>query len=417
MPSTYSAGVGLELPGSGEQAGVWGTTVNKNYSFLDDVLYGGVTVTLSTTPHALDISDGLACTARNGYIVFDGSPAADVTVTLGPNSYHRLFWAKNTTGKNIVFSQGSGATLTLANGASCMVFANGDGATAAVTGVNLSPQVAIVLFAQSSTPTMDGVARQWADSGGARYDGLSHKFDAYVSSARQRVMELSSLGRVLISSDVVEVTGPTGVESFVSIKKTGSASATNILWELAHQSNDKDFWLRSYNGAASKDWIKFLHDSDLACLKNGKFLVNTETSSSADLVQVNGGVKASSFTGTVELTNLPQTAATTNQGILWSGSAWAPASVVAGIGSGDITMAMIAQASATAGQAIVWSGSAWAPATLTPTGVVITKSATVPTSSGSAGDIVLNSAVTGGKHAGWICTGGTTWKKFGVVEL
>lgn len=40
-----------------------------------------------------------------------------------------------------------------------------------------------------------------------------------------------------------------------------------------------------------------------------------------------------------------------------------------------------------------------------------------PNTSGAAGDIVLFSGPFGGSHAGWICLGGTTWHRWGVLEL
>ena len=35
MASTYTANLGIEKPGSGEQAGTWGTTTNSNFDIID----------------------------------------------------------------------------------------------------------------------------------------------------------------------------------------------------------------------------------------------------------------------------------------------------------------------------------------------------------------------------------------------
>ena len=43
MPSTYTTNNGLEKPGSGEQSGTWGTTVNTNYDMLDRAINGVLT--------------------------------------------------------------------------------------------------------------------------------------------------------------------------------------------------------------------------------------------------------------------------------------------------------------------------------------------------------------------------------------
>jgi hypothetical protein len=38
MASTYTANTGIEKIGSGEQAGTWGTTTNRNFDIIDDVI-------------------------------------------------------------------------------------------------------------------------------------------------------------------------------------------------------------------------------------------------------------------------------------------------------------------------------------------------------------------------------------------
>lgn len=412
MPSTYSAGIGLEQPGNGEQAGVWGTTVNSNYSFLDAAIWGGTTITLSTTPYALDISDGLACSARNGYILFNGSPAADVTVTLGPNNYHRLFWAKNSTGKNIIFSQGSGATVTLPNGVACLVFADGAGAGAAVTGIGISPMHLVESFAVSgSAPTMDGTAQHWADSGGARYDGLSHKFDAYVASARKRVLELSSSGEALFSTDKLQINGTPASPSILSMKKDGSASPTNIEWRLFHDANGKDLAIRSYNGSATQVWAGLAHDAGTITI--GKYtVVDNGTGASATQFEVAGKIAFGGLSSYVPIAMLEPSDGFGGGYLIHDGAAW------------DCRAPLpsdLQQEAAVHGDVLTWNSlvSHWVPAapSLPGGGTGITKSPTIPVAAGAAGDIVLNSLVVAGGHAGWICLGGTTWKKFGIVDL
>ena len=40
MASTYTANLGIEKPGSGEQAGTWGTTTNTNFDIIDRAING-----------------------------------------------------------------------------------------------------------------------------------------------------------------------------------------------------------------------------------------------------------------------------------------------------------------------------------------------------------------------------------------
>ena len=47
MASTYTSNSGLEKPGSGEQAGRWGTTVNTNFDIIDAGLHGQVSIAVT----------------------------------------------------------------------------------------------------------------------------------------------------------------------------------------------------------------------------------------------------------------------------------------------------------------------------------------------------------------------------------
>ena len=58
MASTFTTNSGIEKPGSGEQAGAWGTTVNTNFDIIDRVLNGVVTLTLTGTTTTLTTTDG-----------------------------------------------------------------------------------------------------------------------------------------------------------------------------------------------------------------------------------------------------------------------------------------------------------------------------------------------------------------------
>ena len=57
MASTYTDNTGIELIGSGEQAGAWGTTTNNNLKIIDRALNGSVTLTI-TGNTTLSTTDG-----------------------------------------------------------------------------------------------------------------------------------------------------------------------------------------------------------------------------------------------------------------------------------------------------------------------------------------------------------------------
>jgi microcystin-dependent protein len=132
MASTYTSNLGVEKPGSGDQAGTWGTTVNTNMDIVDRASNGvgaltvsGATATLTTTDGAL--SDGQ-------YKVLHYTSASEAcTITISPNTADKLYFVHNASGYSLTFTQGSGGNVTVSTGTTKVIYADGAGATAKVT--------------------------------------------------------------------------------------------------------------------------------------------------------------------------------------------------------------------------------------------------------------------------------------------
>lgn len=59
MSSTYSSNLRVELIGSGDQAGTWGTTTDNNFNYIfDAAIAGAISVTIAGTPQALTAIQG-----------------------------------------------------------------------------------------------------------------------------------------------------------------------------------------------------------------------------------------------------------------------------------------------------------------------------------------------------------------------
>jgi len=143
MPSTYTANLGLEQPATGEQAGVWGTTVNNTYKFLDAGIDGNLTVPLSASAYTLLTNQGTDSLGRNKVIVFTGALTQDGSISIQPNSAQKIYYVINHTtgGHALNFSQGSGPTFKLLNGYSAVIYADGLGGPAGVFGALADLQV------------------------------------------------------------------------------------------------------------------------------------------------------------------------------------------------------------------------------------------------------------------------------------
>jgi hypothetical protein len=137
MASTFS-NTGLELIATGEQSGTWGSTTNTNLQIIDRLTNGVGAISLTGTTHTLTTTNSGSATLSDGQyavLVFGGTPSGTNTVTISPNSIQHVYIVKNNSGQSVVLTQGSGGNVTVANGKSAIVYADGAGAGAAVVDV------------------------------------------------------------------------------------------------------------------------------------------------------------------------------------------------------------------------------------------------------------------------------------------
>ena len=134
MASTYTTRNGIELIATGEQSGTWGDTTNTNLQIIDRVLSGVGTIDLSGSgaAHTLTTTDGTLTDGMYKVLVLDGATEA-CTITISPNDAQKLYFVYNNSGESCVFTQGSGGNVTIANGDTKVIYADGAGAGAAVS--------------------------------------------------------------------------------------------------------------------------------------------------------------------------------------------------------------------------------------------------------------------------------------------
>ena len=149
MPSTYTTRNGIELIATGEQSGTWGNTTNTNLQIIDRVLSGVGTITLSGTTHTLTTTDGTLTDGMYKVLVLSGTPSGTNTITIDPNDAQKLYFVQNSSGQSAIFTQGSGGNVTIANGDSKIIYADGGGAGAQVSDLTAN-------FAMSSVSITGG---------------------------------------------------------------------------------------------------------------------------------------------------------------------------------------------------------------------------------------------------------------------
>ena len=133
MPSSYTANLGVEKIGSGEQAGTWGTTTNLNLDIIDRAVNGVGAISLSGTSHTLTTTDGALSEGGNKVLVLGGSPSGTNTITISPNDQDKMYFVHNNSGQTATFTQGSGGNVSIPTGSKGLIFADGAGSSAKVT--------------------------------------------------------------------------------------------------------------------------------------------------------------------------------------------------------------------------------------------------------------------------------------------
>ena len=137
MASTYTANTGIEKIASGEQAGTWGTTTNRNFDIIDDALNGVLSLAISGNT-TLTTSDGTLSNGHHKVILLTDSVSSAFNLTIAPNDQQKWYFINNNTDQICTALQGggSGTTVAIGAGASAIIYADGTGANANVATVS-----------------------------------------------------------------------------------------------------------------------------------------------------------------------------------------------------------------------------------------------------------------------------------------
>jgi hypothetical protein len=125
MPSTYSTSLKIQLIGTGEQAGTWGTTTNYNLgTLLEQAITGVVTIPMGDATYTLTNYNGLSDEARNAVLILQGPITAPQYLAI-PAGQQKVYIVRNRTGNTVTLTTGTGSNISVANAASEVLFTDG----------------------------------------------------------------------------------------------------------------------------------------------------------------------------------------------------------------------------------------------------------------------------------------------------
>ena len=149
--ATYVNDLRLKEIATGDESGTWGTSTNTNLELIAEAFSFGTEDFASDADDTLTIADGATDPARSLYLKVGTSTTLTATrnLTLAPNTVSKVWIIENATagGQSITVKQGSGTSVTIANGSVAVVYSDGGGASAnvvnAFTDLNVASSITL----------------------------------------------------------------------------------------------------------------------------------------------------------------------------------------------------------------------------------------------------------------------------------
>jgi hypothetical protein len=251
MSSTYSTNLALELIGTGDQAGNWGSTTNTNLgTLLEQAISGYVTQAVATgTDTTLAMTNGASATARNMFIELTGTGGASTNLIVPANKKLYFIYNNSTGAVTVKVSGQTGVSVPAAakialvcNGTDVVVATNYMVSptllNAALTGTPTAPtasvgtnttQIATTAFVQQAGLT--GEVKMWATasapSGYLFCNGQSVSTTTYAALFAVIAYTYGGSGG---SFNVPDFSGrmPIGVNGTYTLASTGGSATTTI---------------------------------------------------------------------------------------------------------------------------------------------------------------------------------------------
>jgi len=221
MASTYSTSLKLELIGSGDQSGTWGTTTNTNLgTLLEQAIVGQTTITMANADYTLSDYNGASDEARNAVIIITGSQNATYNVICP--AQQKLYMITNSLSASATayFKPVGGTALTILNGRTVFAYCTGtamvelSGSLTATTATNIAGGVASQIPYQSAAGTTsfiaNGTSGQILKSNGTSVPTWVDQSTLAVGSATTATTATSATNATNVTGNVAVANGGTG---------------------------------------------------------------------------------------------------------------------------------------------------------------------------------------------------------------
>ena len=236
MASTYSD-LKIELIGTGEQTGTWGTTTNNNFSVaFQEAITGSADVAFSSADVTVTLTDtNAAQTARNLRLNLTGTSGGARNLILGSGcQVEKLYLINNGLADAVTVKNTTGTGIAVAAGKSMFVFNNGTNVVDVVTylsSLTLGSALPVASGGSGAT-TLTGVLK---GNGTSAFSAATAGTDYLAPPSGTAILKANSGGALANATAGTDYVAPgtattfTALQTFAGTSSNADLKTSNIL--------------------------------------------------------------------------------------------------------------------------------------------------------------------------------------------
>jgi len=288
MASTYSPNLRLELIGTGEQQGTWGSTTNTNLGTLIEEAIGGyVSVTVSDVADTtLTTSNGSADQSRNMVINLTGALTATRNVICP--AIEKLYVVKNATtgGQSVVFKVSGQTGVTVPNGIIEFVYVDGTDARSITGSIAIQDANNVAITGGSITGITDLAV---ADGGTGASNATSARTNLGIGTIGTQNANAVAItgGTIVANASSLSVRDSDG-SNILSIAVGSNLTANTILTLTTGATSNRTLDISASNVTISTAGAALIDDAD-ASTQRTTLGLGTISTQNANAVAITGG--------------------------------------------------------------------------------------------------------------------------------
>jgi cytoskeletal protein CcmA (bactofilin family) len=247
--ATYVNDLRLKEIATGDESGTWGTSTNTNLELIAEAFsFGTEAITTNADTHTTTIADGSTDPGRSIFLKYTGTLDSACTITIGPNTVSKLWLIENATSgsQNIIIKQGSGATVTIANGQTKAIYSDGAGSGGAMVDAFQDLSIPDLFIDDDLTFTSDSAVITFGADGDTTLthtDGsgltlnstnklMFNDASQFIQGSSATVLSLGATDEIDLTATLIDINGNADVSGTVTATGTSVFASLDISGDI-----------------------------------------------------------------------------------------------------------------------------------------------------------------------------------------